>query len=62
MIFSAATGVCLKEQHGIHIVDLAASPTLSAAQVSCGLPSIKNRITKEEYFTPEPLIVSDALQ
>lgn len=61
-IFNAVTGVCLKEQHGICTVDLATSPTLSTAQIFCGLPSIKNRITKEKYSTPEPLVFSDALQ
>lgn len=62
IIFSAVTGVCLKEQHGIYTVDLAISPTLSTAQIFCGLPSIKNRIKKEKYSTPEPLIFSDVLQ
>lgn len=62
IVFNAVTLVCLKEQHGICTVDLATSSTLSTGRISCGLPSIKNRITKEKYSTPEPLIFSDALQ
>lgn len=62
IVFSAVTGVCLKEQHGIYTVDLATSPTLSTAQIFCGLSSMKNRIKKEKYSTPDPLIFSDALQ
>lgn len=62
IVFSAVMGVRLKEQHGICTVDLATSPTLSTAQILCGLPSIKNRIMKEKYSTPEPLIFSGASQ
>lgn len=62
IVFAAVTGICLKEQHGIYTIDLATSPTLSTLQIFCSLPSVKNRIMKEKYSTPELLNFSDTLQ